>query len=690
LLEHIEIWFNNISVIQKNRKQKMFKKLVSNLPYNPSLITQVGFYADRLRQEKSIRRLSFVFIALAMAVQSLAVISPPERSLAASNNHIQNGVRTKQDILNGYDFVFSDLKDIYTKFNISREDLAALPNTPNVTIRSNDGNDWWTTGRTSLWNYSKVNNIYKANEVSVQYRGQDTPSKSDDASIYARQLRAWDIVNPYNTYRAFQGRSSATGQEFWILIDCGNITWKGNWKDPVPPPSPTPTPTPPPTIPEPPKPELEIKKSITNNLDTVKPGDTFTYRIEYRNKIIGSVAKDVVIQDSLDIKNFNVVSPKNLNISGSGVLRHSVGEDLRGSSTYSKLDIQVRLKDPLPSGERVCNGARIEASNASAVSTKQDVCIDVITPCPFDPNIPNVNNPNCVEPVVTCRLVDSQIDLALRKVTFKTVVTSSNPVNTQIKSYNYEFGDGKQQSFNVSELTHTTEHTYGPGEFEANTTITYRTTGQEQTTDKTKDCIGTIVDFEEDRDFVLSKNVKNLTQDLSDANNTTVRAGDVVEYTLITANTNNFPRTVELISDDIGDILDYASLDLVALEESGGKFDSELNRVYWENITIPANSEVKNVFKVQLLDPIPATNRPSTTSGDYDCQIDNTYGNIVNMSVQCPVVKGIETLPNTGPGTSLIAGTSVAAVVGYFFARSRLLAKEINIIRTDYAMSGGA
>jgi hypothetical protein len=672
----------------------MFKKLVANLPFNPSLITQVGFYADRLRQEKSIRRLSFVFMALAMAVQSLAIISPPEKSLAYSTNHIQNGIRTKQDILNGYDFVFADIKDIYTKFNISRADIAALPDTPNVTIRSNDGSDWWTTGRTSLWSYAKVNTVYKNSEVPIQFRGQDTPTTADDARIYARQLRAWDIVNPYNTYQAFRGVSSATGQEFWILADCGNITWKGTWKDPVPPPAPTPTPTPtptpPPTIPTPPKPELEIKKSITNNLDTVKPGDSFVYRIEYRNKIMGSVAKDAVIQDSLDIKNYTVVSPKNLQISGAGVLRHPVG-DLNGSATYSILDITVKLKDPLPSGERVCNGARIEASNATAVSTREDVCIDVITPCPYDPSVPNVNNPNCVEPVVVCKLVDTAVDLSLRKITFKTIVTSSNPAQTQIKKYDYDFGDDTKASFVSSEFTHTTEHTYGPGDFNANVVVAYRTTGQEQTTDKeTTPCIKAI-SFEEDQPFSQSKTVANITQGLSgdEAIKSKVRASDVLEYTLVTANTQNYSRSDIDVSDYIGDILDYAVLDVASLEASGGTFDKEQNKVLWENITIPANSEKELKFTVQLLNPIPATNRPSATSGDFDCQIDNTYGNNVSLSVQCPVVKGIETLPNTGPGTSLFAGTALTAVVGYFFARSRLLSKEINIIRTDYAVSGG-
>jgi hypothetical protein len=668
----------------------MFKKLVANLPFNPSLITQVGFYADRLRQEKSIRRLSFVFMALAMSVQSLAIISPPERSLAYSTNHILNGVRTKQDILNAYDNPSSDIKDIYTRFNLSRADIAALPNSPNVTIRSNDGSDWWTTGRTSLWNYAKVNDVYKRSEVPVQYRGQNTATNTDDAYIYARQLRAWDIVNPYNTYQAFKGTSSATGQEFWIVVDCGNITWKGNWKDPVPPPAPTPTPTPPPTIPTPPKPELEIKKSITNNLDTVKPGDTFVYRIEYRNKIIGSVAKDAVIQDSLDIKNYTVVSPKNLQISGSGVLRHPVG-DLNGSTTYNRLDITVKLKDPLPSGERVCNGARIEASNTTAVSTREDVCIDVITPCPYDPSIPNVNNPNCVEPVVVCKLVDTAVDLSLRKITFKTIVTSSNPAQTQIKRYDYDFGDDTKASFGSSEFSHTTEHTYAPGEYSANAVVTYRTTGQEQTTDKqTTPCIKAI-GFEEDQPFSQSKTVANITQGLSgdQAINSKVRADDVLEYSLVTANTQNYSRSDINVSDYIGDILDYAVLDVASLEASGGTFDKEQNKVLWENITIPANSEKELKFTVRLLNPIPSTNRPSATSGDFDCQIDNTYGNNVSLSVQCPVVKGIETLPNTGPGTSLLAGTVLTAIVGYFFARSRLLSKEINIIRTDYATSGG-
>ena len=52
----------------------MFKKLISNLPFNPSLIGQVSFYAKRLRKEESIRRAGFGFMALAMFIQLFAVI----------------------------------------------------------------------------------------------------------------------------------------------------------------------------------------------------------------------------------------------------------------------------------------------------------------------------------------------------------------------------------------------------------------------------------------------------------------------------------------------------------------------------------------------------------------------------------------------------------------------------------------
>jgi hypothetical protein len=674
------MWLNKQKNLkkQKNRIQKMFKKLVTNLPFNPSLINQIGFYADRLRQEKSIRRLSFVFMALALSVQSLAVLAPPERSLAYSTNHIINGVRTKDDILRAYDNNTDGVREIYNRFYITRADLASLSTKPNDTIRSNDGKNYRTIGRTSLWNYSKVAADDKKTERQFYY--QNFEDKPVGESIYIRDLKAWDIINPYNTYSAFRGKNTATGQTFWILVDCGNITW-------VPPYDQPPVPeTPPPPTPEPLTPALEIKKTIVEDTTNLKPGDAYTYRIEYRNKVLDSTAEDVVVSDQLDLENYSVVSvtsPHGTNQTALGYLTVNVG-DLRGSKSFSQVLIKVRLNNPMGSGTKICNGSSLDASNSLKVSTKKDVCVTAIIPTPDNPP---------VVPNVSCELLVTGIERTARKITYKTVVKSSNKATTQIKKYTYDFGDDTQGGALSNEFVNTTMHTYALDDkkitYDSTVIVSYRTTGQEETADKSVECDASI-DFD-DKALGENKTVSNITRKLNgqDAINSAVRAGETLRYTLITTNSQDYPRNGVTIEDEIGDVLDYATLDIAALKAEGGVFDAKQNKITWNNVTIPANSQIELNFEVTLLDPIPATNRPSATSGDYDCIIDNTYGNIVDMSVQCPAVKGLETLPNTGPGTSLIAIMGITLTAGYFFARSRLMSKELQIIRTDYAATGG-
>src|SRR3989344_1138885 len=98
----------------------MFKKLVSNLPFNPSLINQVSFYAKRLHQETSIRRIGFVFIALAMAVQVFAVMAPPQPSLArVGNDIIPGGFHSHEEAVNHCNANSYDLSTILGYFGVS-------------------------------------------------------------------------------------------------------------------------------------------------------------------------------------------------------------------------------------------------------------------------------------------------------------------------------------------------------------------------------------------------------------------------------------------------------------------------------------------------------------------------------------------------------------------------------------------
>ncbi|HMT55903.1 MAG TPA: hypothetical protein PKD20_03430, partial [Candidatus Saccharibacteria bacterium] len=159
--------------------------------------------------------------------------------------------------------------------------------------------------------------------------------------------------------------------------------------------------------------------------------------------------------------------------------------------------------------------------------------------------------------------------------------------------------------------------------------------------------------------------------------------------TLTTSNVQDYKRLGITVSDYIGDVLDYAELDKDYLKDQGGEFDASSKKVIWKKIDIDANSQVQNSFRVKVKDPVPSTNSPSGTTTGFDCKISNEYGNEVTINIDCPIIKRIETLPNTGPGKSIFMMGVVTTIIGYFFARSRLLVKELDIVRTEYAMTGG-
>lgn len=67
----------------------MFEKLLANLPYNPELRKQVGFYVRSLRHEESVRLTGLVFIVLAFVVQLIAVTGSPQPISANSGNDVR-------------------------------------------------------------------------------------------------------------------------------------------------------------------------------------------------------------------------------------------------------------------------------------------------------------------------------------------------------------------------------------------------------------------------------------------------------------------------------------------------------------------------------------------------------------------------------------------------------------------------
>jgi len=122
----------------------MFKKLLTNLPFNPGLLTDVSFYAKRLRHDAQMRRVGFIFLALAFAVQLTAVFYPAQNSLAASPNDILSGITGRSTIVNACNANTNHIKDIFARFGVRCTNIVGAPE---VTISAAEANDFWSIGR---------------------------------------------------------------------------------------------------------------------------------------------------------------------------------------------------------------------------------------------------------------------------------------------------------------------------------------------------------------------------------------------------------------------------------------------------------------------------------------------------------------------------------------------------------------
>lgn len=281
-----------MEVVITEKSTYMFKKIVSNLPFSPSLVGQLGFYLHRLRQEELTRRAGLILTVLAVAVQGLIVLAPTETQAAASNNDIiYGGFTSKADLLRIYDQAKdsagrADIQQIYTYFGVSRTDIS---NTYLGRINSKDFNSGiWSTGR---YSYNKPGSDEQAKRIT----GTNT-------TIYMRKLRSFDAGNQLQTgngYPALIGKRSVDGKWFAIVLACGNVDFTE--LPPAPTPSPAPKPTPAPkTVPTfvPAKAVANLTTATMNaNGTTASPGDRLQYTLSVKNTGNGSgkyVVKDTI------------------------------------------------------------------------------------------------------------------------------------------------------------------------------------------------------------------------------------------------------------------------------------------------------------------------------------------------------------------------------------------------------------
>lgn len=646
----------------------MFNKLLSNLPFNPSLIDQVSFYSRRLRKEAGIRRAGFAFIALAMVVQIFAVLAPAQasRSCDPSNNDIiQCGFSTREEAVGYCQNNKDGFGTILLYHGLTCEKLASAQE---KTINTRDiNNRLWSVGRKPF---------QKPGEYSQNIPGI--------GNVYWRHLSSWGSFST----RVLQTQTN-DGQLVMVMFECGNLVRLDDFKLTQP------------------QPDSDLKIAKTNSPQgEVRSGDIIEYTLAYTNK-----GGDAAFFNVFDVLPNNVTFESSSHGSwrfennaptlrwDNGVGPFYVFGNTDAFGTPGFITVKVRVNSRVPTGTTICNTAYLvdvpKGGNSSRKSSETQVCNTVVVTCP-NGQILKEDGLTCEEvkvPDAVCEVlsgVSSEGDKTNRKFTFTSKASTVN--GATIQSYNYDFGDGSKKVNASTSLTDTVDH-----EFRIPKTYDVTVTVKSSVADKpTLTCQTKVAVPPEDKTPTLSikKAASNITRKVKDANNTTANAGDVIEYTLTTTNISDVdaPNTI-LQPEDLGDVLEYSNLDMNTLQ--GGTFDQETKILAWnQKINIKAGDSVSKVFRVTVKNPIPSTPSPDTTNRSAgDLVMHNWYGNPIDIKLPGTPVKTIEqtttTLPNTGPGTSLILGFVTVSIVGYFFARSRLLATELELVKNEYATTSG-
>ena len=272
----------------------MFRKIISNLSFSPALVGQLGFYARRLKKEQTTRRLGLVFVALALAVQCLAVFQPPESANAASTNDLVPGglglgsSRSINNFLTPYDQNTNHLREIMDYMGISRAEIAGSQFSSFITASH------------LSWGHNPIHSYAQGERTTVILNSSFQPV----TTIYSRPL---SINNgPNAKVYGWIGHSNRVGW-FAIMQACGNLVTDIVPPIPSPPPPVTPPVTPPvkPPVILPPA-NIILSKTATNvsqgNVSATtlaaKENDKITYTLNLENT--GGTAKATSIQDNLN------------------------------------------------------------------------------------------------------------------------------------------------------------------------------------------------------------------------------------------------------------------------------------------------------------------------------------------------------------------------------------------------------
>lgn len=597
----------------------MFEKILAILPYNPSLVHQMSFYARRMREEAAIRRIGLIFMVLTFMIQFFAVLSPPQPTVAANDNSlISGGISSAADAKRNCVNNVRHYGDIVAYYGIT---CAEIGQAQTVTINSTDqGSQLFSMGHNPQ-GPRNINSGIITHEVPVNV--------PDAGTLYFRSLHSFDTRGS-SSYQALKLKSSVTGRTFWILFNCGNLVAVG--------------------VPVPVQPCKYNRNLAANSPKCVPP-------CQYNRTLAADSPKCFQpCQYNKELKagspecfqpcKYDKTIPAN---SSKCVAPCKYDKTIAANSPKCYAPCPVPGKTGLPQSSPQCTEP-CPYNNAIAASSPQ-----CFPPCQYNPAL-SANSPDCVAPVAPCQynnaLLSDSPDCT-PPCQFNSTIAASSPQCFPPCQYNHSISADSTDCFPPC------QYNSGIASSDANCKPCDKGTSAQDTIA----CIA------------VHKTAANITTGIANADGTTANAGDVITYTLYAENSAKDTVKGFTFEENLSDVLDYAD----ATDLHGGTIDKD-NVVSWPAVNIAAGTSATVQVTIKVKDPIPQTPPDPNDPSHFDLVMTNVYGNTINIKLPGNPVTAIEatatTLPNTGPGTGLFFAAVIVIIGGYFYGRARLLEKE--------------
>lgn len=623
--------------IEVYKNQNMFRKLVSNLPYSPALVGQLGFYAKRLRKEELTRRLGLIFTALALVVQSFAVFQPPEAANAASSaDFVSGGVSSLNDFMGYYNRDSRNIRALFNSLGITKEEIKKAKS---GTIGEKGYYNW---SMTSLYSHSQ-------GQRSYTFYSDDGSSKT----VYYRPMTLTQQGGP--THEVYIGHSKKFGW-FAIKKDCGNLV----------------------TTKEPPKqkkPEVACEGLKVATLNPTR----FRFTAKATKKGNAAIKSYTLIVRTKDddkeihrktIKSSKEVAKYEYTRTTPGAYYAIVRINTSLGTTSRSPDCRAPFRVSQPAAKSaVCSSLQARIIGRTNVELTGAATVKNATISKYTFTIRDksgkIINTKAIPSTATKITADAIPIDAPGDYTAQVVITTS-------------LGDKTNASDCVTKFTITP-----PAICPVNPDIPASSPDCQPCPDPSSPPNIPIDSPDCGTEIIQQKTAINVDAGNKIATTILAQPSQRISYTVTVIN-KGYTSTKTSIEEKLEDVLEYSTL----LDSGGGILEKDTKTLTWPEVEIQPGKTETRTFTVKLLDSIPATNTGTSNQSSYDCRMTNTFGNEVEIDVACPVEKviveqAVSELPHTGPGENMVFATILMTVVVYFYARSRQMGKEVRLIRKN-------